>query len=352
MTHGWTYELRWRESGKGHRRSLRTQDLNGAITIRSAFEDKMRQQLGSILTGYDVTFREMIDSYIDSLESLGRSGNTIRLAKGRLSAISNHVGDRALRDVRTDILQSYFTAAIKAGRKPSGYHTDFRYLKAAYNHAIRTELTESNPTVRLVLPRIPRKIVHRLSLKEGISLIRAIESYPDRPDPVRLTHVTIAWLLMLTGMRISEALELCWDDIDLEEDVIYVTGKGGDEREVLISGLLRGKLESLPRDSALVFPGRSQDGSTIRGMISYSRLSKWFREYFRKAGIPVGRGLFHRLRHTVASILSDEGFGVDAIAHLLGHSDSGVTRVYIDHGRKQQRLLIDALDKAIQRDLS
>jgi integrase len=137
--------------------------------------------------------------------------------------------------------------------------------------------------------------------------------------------------LIFTGLRITEALNVKWEDIDLEAGTVTVgvsKTRAGTGRSVILipalaSTLRRHRLRShYSASESYVFPnakGEMGDRNYI--------LAKVLKPATKAAGVT--EVTLHELRHTFASILIGQGFDVTFVADQLGHSDPGITlKVY------------------------
>ncbi|GAA4013496.1 tyrosine-type recombinase/integrase [Deinococcus rubellus] len=117
------------------------------------------------------------------------------------------------------------------------------------------------------------------------------------------------------GLRISEALDLRWDDVVLEASALTVQhGKGGKRRQVVVGESLRAALETLPRNDRVI------GGSYPAAVERLQRLCT-------RTGVPY-RG-HHALRHYAGTRLTREGASLDDVARHLGHSVLETARIYI-----------------------
>jgi integrase/recombinase XerD len=148
-------------------------------------------------------------------------------------------------------------------------------------------------------------------------------------------------LLFATGMRVSEVVATNIAHLDMERLVISVQGKGNREREIpivcgAVQGVLTRHLAQRCRENA-----RANDPLFLnrRG----SRLSdQSIRTMLRRqaAEIGIGRITPHMLRHTVATLLLEDGVDLRHIQHLLGHSSITTTTIYVQVSERSQRQIL------------
>lgn len=158
----------------------------------------------------------------------------------------------------------------------------------------------------------------------------AIEGWIERrrqDDCTAETRLKMAlyYLLGHAGLRISEALDLQVKDLDLASRRVRVRqGKGGRDRVVYLSSkaaqLLGEYLETVPHAAGDILLSR-------QGQALYPGLA---RRYLRRLGEKVGiQNLSpHRLRHTYATVLLNNGMGIEGLRRLMGHENLNTTLIY------------------------
>ncbi len=135
----------------------------------------------------------------------------------------------------------------------------------------------------------------------------------------------LVWLLLMTGVRLGEALGLTWDRVDLQRrEARLVNTKNGRERVVPLSDPAVAVLRDLPRTLGTpryVFPGQRSGRPLPR-----SSLTKPWDEIRTAAGMPDLR--LHDLRRTCGSWLATSGVGTAVVGKVLGHLSQQATQVY------------------------
>jgi site-specific recombinase XerD len=163
---------------------------------------------------------------------------------------------------------------------------------------------------------VPTKVPHFLSLDEALALVQSLKK---RRDTLRDRDLALTLLLYGGGLRVSEAANLRWSDVDLHERLIRVKGKGGKERVVAIVRLLAEALSRLAKDGRYVF-----------GEKPFSTRSAY--EVIRRAG--VAAALLaplhpHALRHSFATHMLSSGTDLRVLQELLGHESLVATQKYL-----------------------
>lgn len=144
---------------------------------------------------------------------------------------------------------------------------------------------------------------------------------------------TLLLALYLTGMRISEALNLKVKDSTKKE--ILVTGKGRKQRYVFPPDRLRKQfkiyLSERNSDSEYIFLNKNKDSRLTEWMADY-----WIKKYARQTKVDIKKAHCHNIRHLFCYIcINERGKTVDETAQLAGHSDINVTAGYTLKTKKQ-----------------
>ncbi|HEV8248576.1 MAG TPA: tyrosine-type recombinase/integrase [Gaiellaceae bacterium] len=178
------------------------------------------------------------------------------------------------------------------------------------------------------VPLAPRK-ARRLPETLGAGDVDALVDGLDGGDPLALRNRALVELVYSAGLRSAEAVGLNLADVDFEQELVRVRGKGGKERVVplgeeaayRLAHYLRDARPALARraDDALFLSarGRRLDTSTLRRLVAHP----------------------HRLRHAFATHLLEGGADLRTIQELLGHSSLSTTQIYshVD-GRRLRRV--------------
>ena len=185
--------------------------------------------------------------------------------------------------------------------------------------------------------RKPKSLPKALSLEQITALMNA----PDISTPEGLRDRALFELVYGAGLRITEALTMPLEWMDLEDEVLRVEGKRGKVRIVPLPGetttwvrryMKDGRPKLLRKPSQLVI--LSDRGLPLMRQTAYKRLA----ELCKKAGLPSGIGP-HTLRHSYAVHLLKGGADLRAVQELLGHESIATTQVYtqLDMGEVQRK---------------
>ncbi len=153
-----------------------------------------------------------------------------------------------------------------------------------------------------------------------------------------IKHKVVLALLYYAGLRLSEVINLKWDDIDFERELIHIKqSKGEKERVVFLHKKLKELLlEYGIRKSGLVLiseRGKAYNERTIQQIVKNAA---------RKAGIKK-RVTPHTLRHSFATHLLEGGADIRYIQQLLGHKSLRTTQIYTRVANKDIKRLANLL---------
>jgi len=199
----------------------------------------------------------------------------------------------------------------------------FRYLKSEERISVDvTEVMES--------PRLWKILPDFLSEEEVMALLKAFPAASD--DPLDVRNRTILELLYSSGLRVSETANLTLKAVDLEREMIRVTGKGSKTRLVPVGKPALRQLKRYLETSRPVFAQKNPSSPAM--FLSYrgrplDRERIW--QVVKLAGTLAGitKNIHpHTLRHSFASHLLAHGADLRAIQEMLGHADIATTEIY------------------------
>jgi integrase/recombinase XerD len=202
-------------------------------------------------------------------------------------------------------------------------------VRGLHRFAAREGRVEADVSAPVRPPVPPKRLPRALSVEQITALLEAAGGPEDGPRGLR--DRALLEFLYGTGSRISEAVGLDLDELDLEGGAVRLLGKGSRERivpvgrlarEALTAYLVRGRPALLSRGTPAVF--LSARGNRL------SRQSAWtiLQEAAGRAGIDPAVVSPHVLRHSYATHLLDGGADVRVVQELLGHASVTTTQVY------------------------
>ncbi len=235
---------------------------------------------------------------------------------------------------RTDALTPHDLRGFQAALSEAGYarttiSRKLASLRSFYRFAMRQGIAASNPAKPLRNPRRQRKLPHVLSTGEVGRLLVA----PPADRVPGLRDRAILETMYSAGLRVSELVGLQDGDIDRDEQVVRVRGKGRKERiSPLGSFALRAigrytkRRTRAPETDAL---GRVAPVFVNRfGRILTTRSVGRMLEKYIAAAMLDSRTSPHTLRHSFATHLLDRGADIRSVQELLGHKSLATTQIY------------------------
>lgn len=231
-------------------------------------------------------------------------------------------------DVTPRDLRGYVAALHDAGYARASISRKLASLRSFYTFAQRQGICDSNPAKPLRNPRGQRKLPHFLTGDE----IEKLLSAPSRHDWLGLRDRGILETMYSAGLRVSEVVGLSDGDIDFEDTIARVRGKGRKERLAPLGkyaiDALRAYLSvrtlsaksNLGRDTP-VFVNRFGNRLTTRSV------GRMLEKYIVQLGLD-DRTSPHTLRHSFATHLLDRGADIRSVQELLGHKSLVTTQIY------------------------
>ena len=283
----------------------------------------------------------LISRFLDAVwMERGLSSNTLAAYRADLVALHRWLVARNLSLVQTGRadLMDFIAARVQAGARPRSTARQLSSFRRFFRYMVRDGGVREDPTAQIAMPKIGRSLPRSLSEAEVESLLSA----PVVADPLGYRDRAMLEVLYATGLRVSELVSLKLGQVNLNQGVTRVLGKGNRERLIPLGeeavrwlrGFIGGARNDilLDRSTDYLFPTRRGDRMT--------RQAFWhiIKRYARKAG--VDRELSpHTLRHAFATHLLNHGADLRVVQMLLGHSDLSTTQIYTHVARERMKEL-------------
>ncbi|MDR2114205.1 MAG: tyrosine recombinase XerC [Bifidobacteriaceae bacterium] len=283
---------------------------------------------------------ELLERFSSSLRGEGLSGNTVVAYRRDVSDLLVHLAvgsDTELATLGLEDLRDWLALHLDRGEAQSSLARRGASAKRFCRWAGSHGLMPADPSVRLLTPAPRRHLPQVLSPSEAATLMEQALAAAVEQGPIGLRDRALVELIYATGIRVSEAVALNLDSLDLAERLLRVVGKGNQERMVpfglpaaraLEQWVERGREQILTR----VRLGKSPGGEPAlflgaRGGRLNSRQAR--QVVYRLAALAgLGHVAPHALRHSAATHLLEGGSDLRTVQEFLGHSSIGTTQRY------------------------
>jgi len=264
---------------------------------------------------------DIVEEYLRDLGRRGKSPNTIRAYRSDLTAFTRYyTGEPAA--ITADALRA-FLAGLE-GMAPATRARREASLAAFLGWAYRAEIIPADPMSRVERTKLPDPAPRGLPPGTVTQILAAI---PRERDRDRL----LFRFIYTTGVRISEALAVHVDDLDLtlDDERVTVTGKGNRRRTillddpVLIADLRRYLTRRRYRHGPIFRAEKNHRGGPLR----YQSAQELWAGYCTTAGVVA---TIHQLRHTHATELVNAGVSLQTIRKRLGHRNLQTSARYAE----------------------
>ena len=207
--------------------------------------------------------------------------------------------------------------AASRARKVATIRSFYKYLTN------KAKLLPQNPVQDLDAPRQKKSLPKYLDLEESISLLESVDGKNSSRDLCILT------LFLNCGLRISELVGL--NKTDVRGEQLRVLGKGNKERILYLNPACQKALEDwLTERNALTLVDQNALFVTLqnRRRISKAAVHKLVKKHLLAAGLDATQYSSHKLRHTAATLMLQNGVDVRTLQEVLGHDHLNTTQIY------------------------
>lgn len=283
----------------------------------------------------------LVDKFLDAIwMERGLSQNTLGAYRADLMTLGRSLSEqkKSIDSADKSDLLAFIAGRVEGGAKPRSTARQLSSFRRFFRYIMREGLRTSDPTADIEMPRIGRSLPKTLSEDEVEALLNA----PNTEEPLGHRDRTMLELLYATGLRVSELINLKQSQVNFNQGVIRIVGKGdrerliplGEEAQRWLRDFIDGpRMEILlERQTDYLFPTRRGDRMT--------RQAFWhiIKRYAEKAGVRKKMSP-HSLRHAFATHLLNRGADLRVVQLLLGHSDLSTTQIYTHVARERLKEL-------------
>ena len=298
----------------------------GAPTKRECLRDRIFQDISS----KNLPGKEHLDRYFRYKFRHNCKPNTIRSAYSSIVLICEFLkknNKNSLKQLTRSDLEMFVEQEQDRGLKPGTLRTRLASLYAFLRFLADDELIDPSMLKRKIHIKKSEALPRSIHPEDERKLLSVVKDVRDR---------AIILLLLRTGLRIGELLNVTMKDIDLQEQmiVIYESEKTGSGRVVYFGNdaakALFSYLQQRDPEKEKLFYSRNRE------TISYTAVWSMFKEYLKEAGLGDKKYSLHCLRHTFATRMLNADMHLECLQVLLGHSNIEQTRRYTNLSDKKR----------------
>lgn len=268
------------------------------------------------------------DAYIGFLRyEKGLAPNTCAAYQRDIQKLSRQVAGLDIEQwsaLTVEHLRYCLVTLNREGLSPRSLHRWLSVVRQFFDFLMREGVCQSNPGLQIQAPKRSKRLPDTLDVDQ---LAGVLDVAPD--SPLSLRDHAMMELFYSSGLRLSELVALDLTDLDLDEGVVRVIGKGSKERIVPVGS----KAENAIRQWLAVRRNMVQDGENAVFIARGGRRISRRQVQVRVKAWGLQQGLDgslhpHKLRHSFASHLLESSGELRAVQELLGHSDISTTQIY------------------------
>ncbi len=265
----------------------------------------------------------------------GRSRNTLSAYRRDIAVWERWAHDAGIDPLAagTEAIERHLADLRSQGRHPTSMARSTTALRGLFRFLVGEGTIAGDPTADLRSPRLPRRLPKALDERQVLGLLDSVGG----TGPADLRDRALLELLYGTGARISEVVGLSLADLQGDDGLLRVFGKGSKERIVPLGGPARAALDAWlsPRGRPRLAPEhwrRRSDAEAVFINTRGGRLSRqgaWAIVHHHAERVGLGALVSpHVLRHSCASHMLAHGADIRVVQELLGHVSIDTTQIY------------------------
>ena len=269
--------------------------------------------------------KEHINKFLDYLKyERNYSDNTIIGYSNHLELFNNYLNNKKIKEIDYNTIRSYINYLYNLYNTKSicnhisSLRSFFKYLKCE-------NIITNNPLTLIENPKLEKKLPKFLYYED----IEKILNVPDINTDIGIRDSLILELLYVTGIRVSELVNIKIKDIDFTNKSIIITGKGNKQRIVMYGTRCKDLLDKyLSIRNNFLIDNNEYLLLGVKGKKINDRIvRKIIDDISIKAGISMNISP-HVFRHTFATHMLNEGADLRSVQELLGHENLSTTTIY------------------------
>ena len=275
-----------------------------------------------------MTADDLIDQFLDAVWSeQGLSENTLSAYRSDLRIFAKWLAGSSLLDVDNAKISGFLGSRFKEGIGNRSSARILSSLRRFYGYYLRENRIIADPTALISSPHIGKPLPMSLSETDVELLLAA----PETTNPLGYRDKTMLEMLYATGLRVSELVNLKFEQVSFRQGVLRVMGKGNKQRLIPVGEEAMSWLEGYVGQARKVILGERQSDYLFVTNRASNMTRQAFWHIIKRHAVTAGINKElspHTLRHAFATHLLNHGADLRVVQLLLGHSDLSTTQIY------------------------
>jgi integrase/recombinase XerC len=226
-----------------------------------------------------------------------------------------------INEISFQIIRTWIASLLEKGINPRSVNRKISTLKTYFKFLIREGELVENPMMKVVAPKSKKRLPVFIEEDQIASLLNEVQF---EEDFVGQRNKLIIELFYVTGIRLSELINIKISDVDFNNQSIKVLGKRNKERIIPLSSNVVNDLNIfIENNQQNKYLFTNLEGNKLYNKLVYRLVNKYIGEISS-----VNKKSPHILRHTFATHMLNNGADINAIKELLGHANLSATQVY------------------------
>jgi len=286
----------------------------------------------------------LVERFLDNLwAERGLSDNSLHSYRHDLLLLSRRLASRGriLETATREDLLAVLAAEVQQGKSPRSVSRYLSAYRQFYRWLVREGTISTDPVALIESPKTGRGLPKALTEEQVETLLAA----PDTGTMLGQRDRAMLELMYATGLRVSELVGLELPNLNMNQGVIRVIGKGQKERLVPFGDEAHESLEAyLAGGRGELLKGAQTNSVFVTSRkAGMTRQAFWYmvRRYAARCGMSQQLSP-HMLRHSFATHLLNHGADLRVVQLLLGHSDLSTTQIYTHIAREGLKRMHEA----------
>lgn len=270
----------------------------------------------------DIDYKELneklLQQFLDDKKLVGLSEKSLALYDSCIR-YGVRIIDKGFDSITHEDIQDFFDYCIEVNHTSMTTIDNYRRIfNTFYNYCVTNGLLYKNPILKMNAVKKVKKIKQAFSHEEIIYLRENIQTLRDK---------AIFELLLSSGMRVGELVQLNHKDLNMNDCTVIVHGKGNKEREVFFNELAKISILRYLESRTDTNPALFVALQSPHNRFTVGGVETMFRNLGKRAGVTKVHP--HRFRRHFATSLINKGVHIEQVQQLLGHAEIETTQMYI-----------------------